>query len=215
MRAFVTHATPTAARSTRRSTAVSSLRPDTREHDVRAAHGKQPERTEVVSDMPTTPPSPAGGIGRETADFGSRLVAVIIDWAVSLALFIPAYVLGLILIAISDVLAILYFIVAIPGIILVMGYIFMWGLGVTGQTPGKRMQGVAVLDSTTGQVLGGGRGVGRELIKGVTNWFCWIGSLWSLFDADDEALYDKVLTSNAYTAEKGGLMPIFPGGKPF
>ena len=59
------------------------------------------------------------------------------------------------------------------------------------------------------------RGVGRELLKGIINTFCYIGSLWSLFDANNEALYDKVITSNAYKAEKGGIMPIFPGGNPF
>jgi len=156
-----------------------------------------------------------GGIGRETADFGSRLVAVIIDWLLAAAMIIPVLIVGAILASISDVLGVLFFIVGYVGFFAAVIYIFWWGLGTTGQTPGKRVQGIAVLNSTTGQVLGGGQGIARELLKAIINSFCYIGSLWSLFDANNEALYDKVLTSNAYKAEKGGIMPIFPDGKPF
>ncbi len=166
-----------------------------------------------MTDMPVPPP--AGGIGRETADFGSRLAAVIIDWLVGAGLIIPIVIVGAILGAISDVLGLLFIIVGYLAAIAAIIYIMWWGLGTTGQTPGKRVMGVAVLDSTTGQVMGGGRGVGRELLKAIINTFCYIGSLWSLFDANNEALYDKVITANAYKAEKGGIMPIFPGGNPF
>lgn len=170
-----------------------------------------------MSDMPLPPPQPppAGGIGRESADFGSRLVAVIIDWLIGAAMIIPIIILAAILGAISDALGLLFLVVGYIGFFAAVIYIFWWGLGTTGQTPGKRVQGIAVLDSTTGQVLGGGRGIGRELLKGIINSFCYIGSLWTLFDADNQALYDKVITSNAYKAEKGSIMPIFPDGKPF
>jgi len=166
-----------------------------------------------MTDMPVPPA--AGGIGRETADFGSRLAAVIIDWLVAAALIIPIIIIGAILAAINDTLGLLFIIVGYLAAIAAVIYVMWWGLGETGQTPGKRVMGVAVLDSTTGQVIGGGRGVGRELLKGIINSFCWIGSLWMLFDSKNEALYDKPITANAYKAEKGGIMPIFPGGNPF
>ena len=169
-----------------------------------------------MTDMPVPPPSPgAGGIGRETAEFGSRLVAVIIDWLIGAAMIIPVIIIGTILASISDVLGVLFFIVGYIGVIAAIVYVFWWGLGTTGQTPGKRSQGIAVLNSSTGQVLGGGQGIARELLKAIINSFCYIGSLWSLFDSENQALYDKVLTANTYKAEKGSIMPIFPDGKPF
>lgn len=166
-----------------------------------------------MTDMPAPPP--AAGIGREKAEIGARVVARIIDWAIGAAISIPVYIVGLILLAISDVLGVIFFIVAIPAIIAAWVYIFMWGLGVTGQTPGKRMQGVAVLDATTGQVLGGPKGIGRELLNGIINSFCYIGYIWAFIDQENQALYDKAITANAYKAEKGSIMPIFPGGTPF
>ncbi len=166
-----------------------------------------------MTDMPSPPP--AAGIGREKAEIGARIVARIIDWAIGAAIFVPIWIVSIILGQISGALGLLFFILGALVAIAAFVYIFMWGLGETGQTPGKRMQGVAVLDATTGQVIGGPKGIGRELLNGIINSVCYIGYIWIFVDAENQALYDKAITANAYKAEKGSIMPIFPGGMPF
>ena len=55
----------------------------------------------------------------------------------------------------------------------------------------------------------------EELLNGIINSFCYIGYIWAFIDPENQALYDKVITANAYKAEKGSITPIFPGGTPF
>jgi len=35
------------------------------------------------------------------------------------------------------------------------------------------------------------------------------------WDGDKKTLYDKILDNEVVQAEQGGIMPIFPNGKPF
>ena len=69
-------------------------------------------------------------------------------------------------------------------------------LGRTGQTPGRRMMGIKVVDKTTGQPIGGGRAFGRYLFAGfISGQVCNLGYLWMLWDAQKRTWHDMVVSS--------------------
>ncbi len=150
------------------------------------------------------------------ATFGQRLIAVLIDGGIILAAFIPAFIVVLILGQISGILG---FLAALGLYLLIFAgalYMYIGGIGSTGQTPGKRMQGVQVV-SDDGSMLGMGGAAVRYLVYAVSNSIVCglpVGSLWMLFDGEQKTLYDKVLNNQAIQVEPGGLLPIFPDGNP-
>lgn len=155
---------------------------------------------------------PAAGA---SADLGARFVAKLIDWAIGIGMFIVVFIVALILGSISDALGlivgILGYLVALAAVV----FIFGWGLGETGQTPGKRLQGLQVVETATGRPMGGPKGIGRLFLEGIINSFCYINWIWALIDSDNQTLADKVLTANVVPGPKGGVTPLFPGGTPF
>lgn len=166
-----------------------------------------------MTDMPLTPP-PAAPVGQK-ADLVPRLIARIIDGLLMAALAIPMFIVAAIGFAISEVLGVLLFLLVFAVLIGVAFYILGWGLGVTGQTPGKRTQGLQVVDVRTGGPIGGGKGVGRVILESVINQFCYVNWIWAIFDPANQTLGDKVLEANVVPGPQGGIMPIFPDGKPF
>ncbi len=153
-------------------------------------------------------------MGAAPATFGQRLIAVLIDAVIGFALIIPAVIVALILGAISETLGALVGILLYIAVILGILYMIIGGIGLTGQTPGKRSQGIKVVNDSGG-LLGVGNAVVRYIVQYVTNIVCYIGSLWMLWDGEKKTLYDKMLGNQVVQAEKGGIMPIFPNGKPF
>ena len=81
------------------------------------------------------------------------------------------------------------------GLVLVGG-LYVRALGRTGQTWGRRMVGVQVVDATTRKPLGVGRALGRSLFAWVVSGqFCSLGYLWMLWDTDKQTWHDKVVGS--------------------
>lgn len=150
------------------------------------------------------------------ATFVQRLIAVLIDAGIVLAMFIPAFIIVLILGRISGVLGLLAGFVLYLAIFAAALYMYIGNIGTTGQTPGKRMQGVQVV-SDDGSMLGMGGAAIRYLVYAIFNSVVCglpVGSLWMLFDAEKKTLYDKVLNNQAVQVEPGALLPIFPDGNP-
>jgi uncharacterized RDD family membrane protein YckC len=151
------------------------------------------------------------------ATFGQRFIALIIDAVILMALGLPGFILLILGSAIGGGFGVL---VLLIGILLMVAsvfaslYIYFAGIGNEGQTPGKRMQGVKVVNASGG-TIGVGGAVIRYIVQYLTNIICYIGSLWMLFDAEKKTLYDKILDNQVIQVEKGELMPLFPGGKPF
>ena len=157
-----------------------------------------------------------GVAGATPASFGQRFIAVLIDFGIILAMFIPAFIIVLILGQISGVLGFLAGLVLYLAVLAAALYMYIGGIGTTGQTPGKRMQGVQVVDDDGGMLGMGGAAI-RYIVSAVFNSvICGlpVGSLWMLFDAEKKTLYDKVLNNQAIAVEPGSLMPIFPNGNP-
>lgn len=168
-----------------------------------------------MSDFPAAPP-PSGMSAGVPATFGQRLVAVLIDFGIILAAYIPAFIVVLILGRISGVLGFLAGLVLYIALFLAGLYYYLANIGKTGQTPGKRMQGVKVV-ADDGSTLGIGGAAIRYIVQAISNGIVCglpVGSLWMLFDSDNKTLYDKILNNQAVQVEKGELLPIFPDGNP-
>ena len=151
---------------------------------------------------PAAPPNPYGGAvpagppgAVRPLNVGNRVVAFIIDWAL---IAVPTFILYLIAAAIfissskttyddntgvyrttgGGGAAIVFLLVVVIG--LAAGFYFVYLLGSTGQTPGKKWMGVKVVDATTGQTIGFGRAFLRYIVQGLCNIVCYAG-LWSAF----------------------------------
>lgn len=173
------------------------------------------EKDEIMSDFPAAPP-PMAPMNSQPAEFGQRFVAWLIDVAVVFAMFIPAVIIVFILGQISGILAVLGGIVLYLGALGAALYMYIGNIGATGQTPGKRMQGIQVV-SDDGAMLGMGGAAIRYILSAVFNSvLCGlpVGSLWMLFDPEKKTLYDKLLNNQAIKVPAGDLLPIFPNGNP-
>ena len=138
----------------------------------------------------------AGGYGGtpsgSTADTGARVIAFLIDWiAIPFVIRIAFTIIGTILGAVSDALGILF---GLLSLVLWLGYfVYQCYLeGSTGQTIAKKMQKIKVVSMDTGQPIGFGMALARNLVNSVP---CDLGWLLGFFDAQKQTLGDKVSKS--------------------
>lgn len=141
--------------------------------------------------------APAGGAavgpgGAPLAEWAQRVVAYLIDFACILAFFIVGAIITAILGAISSTLG------ALVGLLLYVVYIgvgFYIGYlnGAKGQSPGKALTGLKVISEETGQVIGGGMGIVRQIAHFVDGMICYIGFLFPLWDAKKQTIADKLI----------------------
>jgi uncharacterized RDD family membrane protein YckC len=89
------------------------------------------------------------------------------------------------------------------GIAIGIGYLAAFGIwvwnrvirqGRTGQSLGKKLTGLTIVHAETGQLIGVGPTLGRELLSIVFNNFCILNVLWPLWDEKQQTWHDKVLT---------------------
>jgi uncharacterized RDD family membrane protein YckC len=67
--------------------------------------------------------------------------------------------------------------------------------GGSGQTVGKRVLGIRVVDARTGGSIGVGRAVGRYFGRLISGLVCLLGYLWMLWDPEKQTWHDKMVTS--------------------
>lgn len=171
----------------------------------------------------TYSPGPAPeGATTGYAGFGSRLVAFIIDGVIVGLFSIPAWVAlvagpthitdcsidssgditgfsdnanGLCEVPTGSTIAI----AVILGLVAVIGaFVYYAKLegGPTGQTVGKRVVRIKVVDATTGGPIGGGRAIGRRLFAGfISGSLCCLGYLWMLWGDRSQTWHDKAVRS--------------------
>jgi uncharacterized RDD family membrane protein YckC len=149
------------------------------------------------------------------ADFGDRAVAYLIDLALTLIGLIPV-VLGAVVLAASGRHTVTFdngsttitqgdtAMMAVGGILMGLGFLTMFGIwlwnrvfrmGRTGQSIGKKMGGLMLLDARTGQPIGAGMAFVRELVSSVINQVVYLSFLWMLWDPDKQTLADKAVHS--------------------
>lgn len=86
-------------------------------------------------------------------------------------------------------------------ILLIVGFLASIGLGLwnrvfrqgrTGQSIGKSVLHLRLIDSRTGETIGAGRAFLREFLSGIFNNACFLDSLWPLWDEQKQTWHDKV-----------------------
>ncbi len=157
----------------------------------------------------TTPP-----VGGERAGFGIRLGSFLLDgllYGLLMTLFIVpgAVMIGT---SFSDCVSIGDEIVCPDGsptagliaggaaLILVgfllVAFIYLRALGKTGQTWGCRIVGIRVIGETSGEPIGFGRALGRQLFASfISAQILYLGYLWMLWDDKKQTWQDKVVSS--------------------
>jgi uncharacterized RDD family membrane protein YckC len=113
---------------------------------------------------------------------GKRFVATLID---VVAIPIGIYIVGIVLGKISGALSALAFLAQLAYIWAYLPYT----VGTTGQSIGKKSQGIKTVSAETGQPLGFGMAWVRYFLNGI---ICNLGWLLALFDAQKQTLGDKV-----------------------
>lgn len=137
----------------------------------------------------------AGGVGlpmagARPAQVGTRFTAALLDaLVVSGALVVVYAVVGLVLLAagsirnsgLANAVGVLMSLVYFAAIVGLMGY-YVLSVGRIGQTIGKRVVGISVVDAATGQPIGAGRAFVRYLGLGLMGLPCYLGYLSILLD---------------------------------
>ena len=149
-----------------------------------------PDPQDPTGGTPPPPPPPGYGppgvpgqwAGPPLAGWGDRVVANLIDF------FGPWFVAGIIQNTVSAGLGSLLWLAA-----------FAWGIynayqqGQTGQSTGKKQNGLRLLREDDGQVIGGGAGIGRFFLHIIDALPCYLGFLWPLWDAKKQTFADKIM----------------------
>jgi uncharacterized RDD family membrane protein YckC len=112
------------------------------------------------------------------AGFWRRVGAVLID----------GLILGLVQLLVVRLIGTVGYLV---DLVLQAGY-FTYFEGSSGQTPGKRVLGIWVLDAQTAAPLGFGRAFGRYVFSLVSALVFYLGYLWMLWDRNRQTWHDKV-----------------------
>ncbi|HEV7888732.1 MAG TPA: RDD family protein [Acidimicrobiales bacterium] len=127
-------------------------------------------------------PAPGGGAGPSgpRASFGERLIAGIID--------------GVILGVFGAVVSLIIGANAGRGLGVLIGFAYFGYLegSLSGQTIGKRVMNIRVIDFQTGGQLGVGKALLRHLMRYVSACVCLVGFFWMLWDKERQTWHDKV-----------------------
>jgi uncharacterized RDD family membrane protein YckC len=136
---------------------------------------------------PQAPPGAySSGPSGPRAGFWIRFGALLLD---GLILGIPFIILIVIAAAISSGLAVLVYVLYFVAYI---AYPVYFEGGPTGQTPGKKICGIKVIDFNTGGSIGYSRAFVRFLMKIVSGIPIYLGYLWMLWDKEKQCWHDKV-----------------------
>ena len=139
-----------------------------------------------MTESPSMPPAgTSGNVGPSgpRANFGQRLVAALIDGA----LIFIVEVIFMQLISPAAGYAI--------GIAAGHAYAGYLEGSPSGQTVGKKVMGIRVVDFATGGPIGFSRGVLRYLGKIVSSLVCLLGYFWMLWDKGKQTWHDKIATT--------------------
>jgi uncharacterized RDD family membrane protein YckC len=167
-------------------------------------------------------PGGAGGTG-ELASWGQRAGAALLDvvfvWVVFIPLFIVAAVLAFVLGMVSEVLGtLMYSLLFFVGSLGLAFWLALMEAGPYGQTPGKHVVGIRVVDPS-GRTVSKGTAVGRYFSKILSGLPCYLGYLWPLWDAERRTFHDMIVSTRVVVARdkapsvKAVVMAPFGGGR--
>jgi uncharacterized RDD family membrane protein YckC len=143
-----------------------------------ADKGETVTTPEPPADQPVAVPSPL-------ADWGTRAVGFLID-------YLPIIILGIVT-AWSD------FLRFFSGAIGILYWVYMGYLdGETGQTPGKAVQGIRLVNAQ-GELIGSGPGIGRKFAHIVDSIVCMLGWFLPIVDDKRQTIADKLMVTYVVT----------------
>jgi uncharacterized RDD family membrane protein YckC len=178
---------------------------------------------------PPPPPPPGGGYGQAPygqspypggaapgwsgpplADYGQRVIAYLIDAVVPFIIMIAALIVGRIFGIVSGALG---FLIAMLGYLAALAYgIWNWVVlqGTTGQSLGKRQQGISLVTEANLQPLGVGMVIVRYLVAGALGsvtcgLYGLLDILFPLWDPKRQRLTDKILKNAVIKSQAGTL----------
>ncbi|MEW6153073.1 MAG: RDD family protein [Actinomycetota bacterium] len=126
------------------------------------------------------PPPTASGPSGPRASFGIRFVAVLID----------GVILGLVGAILQGILG-----QNAGGALSLLAGLAYWGYlegSPSGQTVGKKVMNIRVIDFTTGAPLGVGKALLRYVGRIISTIPCLLGYFWSLWDSENQTWHDKI-----------------------
>lgn len=132
----------------------------------------------------TTPEFPAeqtAGVPSPLASWGTRAIGFIIDYA-------PLWILEIIFFR-SRAIVTLLGVISI-GYLVYLGYLD----GMTGQTPGKAIMGIRLVN-TQGELIGTGPGIGRKFLHILDSLVCLLGWFLPIVDAKRQTIADKIMST--------------------
>ncbi len=157
------------------------------------------------------------------ASFGQRALALLIDTALSLIGLIPM-IIGFIVLftAVSRSSSVDEYgnttlsggngaLAAVGGILIAVGVLVAIGIqvwnrvfrmGRRGQSVGKSVIGLRLIDDKTGQPIGAGMCFLREVVHGLVNQIFYLSYLWMLWDIDKQTVGDKAVHSTVVVVPK-------------
>ncbi|MDH3682518.1 MAG: RDD family protein, partial [Acidimicrobiia bacterium] len=89
------------------------------------------------------------------------------------------------------------------GYLAIIFLIYIRPVAKTGQSIGRRLVGIRVVDQDTGHLISMGRAFGRYIFASFISGFFYIGYLWMLWDDNAQTLHDKVVRSVVVPAGPG------------
>ncbi len=140
----------------------------------------------------------AGSGGRNAAPNGKRFVAFLVDAGIFVAIYIVGFILIAIMSSIADALGALFAVLFFVAYLGYWIYNFIYLQGTTGQTIGKKQQGITLLRSDTFQPVGPLMSFVRGIVQGIFSIPCYLDHWWIFVDEDNRRLSDKVLTFHVY-----------------
>ncbi|MFW5471298.1 RDD family protein [Knoellia sp. CPCC 206435] len=152
--------------------------------------------------------------------FGRRAGALVIDTLLSLIGIIPMVIGAVLLVMAAPDVDELGATVdgtgdggqaAIGGLLIALGILLTIGIqvwnrifrmGRTGQSVGKKMLGLKLINEQTGQPIGAMQSFLRELLGGLINQVVYLSYLWMLWDDNKQTLADKIVHSTVIDVPK-------------
>lgn len=154
--------------------------------------------------LPPTDYSPPSGPSGPRAGFGARLGATLLDLLVLLV--VGGLLTGLLYLVTGEAGAFVGYLLAVF-VIPIVYFTYFQGRP-SGQTPGKRVCNIRVIDANSGGPIGYGRALGRVLFAWfISSFICYLGYLWMLWDREKQTWHDKVTSAlvvptSAYPVER-------------
>jgi uncharacterized RDD family membrane protein YckC len=140
------------------------------------------------------------------AEWPQRALGYLVDLAPAVAIVIVGFILAAIFGAISSALGLLVQLVTYVAS-LAYWVIQLIKQGNTGQTIGKKVVGLRVVNEQTGQVIGPGMSIVRAIAHFVDSLICYIGWLFPLWDAKKQTIADKLMGTVVYQVPKVQFNP--------